>query len=300
MATKVTTTTTSVVVLSCLRNGLNPTARSVHGVLSIVCRMDETPFVLVADDGPVRRLTLHNPRNKNAIPRHGWQEIIRAVEGFSSSGQRVLVIEGSDDNFCSGAELRSEDLIGLDSPAGGRDRMQEPVRLALALHRLPKPTIAAVDGVAAGAGMNLAIGCDVVVATSRSQFSEASVKRGLTLALGGTWLLPRLVGMAQARDLALTGRIVGGKEAVEIGLASRLVEPEYLDEVVMELAGELAAGAPLAQRLIKTALSRSTEMSFEQTLAFERQSQAALLASDDVAEGIDAFGEGRPPEFGGR
>lgn len=177
--------------------------------------------------------------------------------------------------------------------------MEVPGRAVLALHRLPKPTIAAVDGVAAGAGMNLAIGCDVVVATSGARFSEVFVKRGLALDAGGDWLLPRLVGLARAKDLALTGRVVGGTEAVDIGLAARLVEPDQLEEIVHELANELAAGAPLAQRFIKTGLSRSFDMSFEQVLAYEQQSQAALLASEDVREGVRAFLEGRTPDFSG-
>ncbi len=147
--------------------------------------------------------------------------------------------------------------------------------------------------------MNLAIGCDIVVATTRARFSEVFVRRGLNLDLGGVWLLPRLVGMARAKDLALSGRIVSGAEAAEIGLASRVVEPDRLDATVGELARELADGAPLAQRFIKMGLSRSFDLTFEQALAYEQQSQAALLASDDAREGIVAFLEDRRPEFGG-
>lgn len=259
--------------------------------------MDE--FVLVEDHGPARWLTFHNPGRKNAIPRDGWQQIVEAIEAFAGSDQRVLVLRGSGGDFSSGAELRPEELEHLDSPAEGRRRMENPVRATLALHRLPKPTIAAVDGVAAGAGMNLAIGCDIVIATTRARFSEVFVKRGLALDAAGSWLLPRLVGLARAKDLALTGRVIRGAEAVEIGLVARLVELDQFDDVVRALANELAAGAPLAQRFIKTGLSRSFDMSFEQALAFEQQSQAALLASDDAHEGVGAFLEGRTPEFGG-
>ena len=117
--------------------------------------------------------------------------------------------------------------------------------------------------------MNLALGCDIVVATPRARFAEIFVKRGLTLDFGGTWLLPRLVGMARARELALTGRVVEADEALELGLVSRIVDPEALEEAVAELAAELAEGAPLAQRLLKTGLSRSLEMTFEQSIAYE-------------------------------
>jgi 2-(1,2-epoxy-1,2-dihydrophenyl)acetyl-CoA isomerase len=178
--------------------------------------------------------------------------------------------------------------------------MRLPNRAALALHRSPKPTIAAVDGVAVGAGMNLAIGCDIVVATTRARFSEIFVKRGLTIDFGGSWLLPRLVGLAKARELALTGRMVHAGEAEAIGLVTRVVEPGDLEPTVTEMAEELAAGAPLAQRFVKTALDRSSSMSFEQALAFEEQAQALLLGSEDVIEGAEAFFEDRPPDFQGR
>lgn len=261
--------------------------------------MDDTRFVQVEDRDSIRWMRFHNPQHKNAIPRHGWEEIGEAITSFALSKQRVLVIGGSGFDFCSGADLRAEDIERLDSPAEARRLMHAPGRAALALHRLPKPTIAAVDGAAVGAGMNLAIGCDIVVATTRARFSEVFVRRGLNLDLGGVWLLPRLVGMARAKDLALSGRIVSGAEAAEIGLASRVVEPDRLDATVGELARELADGAPLAQRFIKMGLSRSFDLTFEQALAYEQQSQAALLASDDAREGIVAFLEDRRPEFGG-
>jgi 2-(1,2-epoxy-1,2-dihydrophenyl)acetyl-CoA isomerase len=171
---------------------------------------------------------------------------------------------------------------------------------ALALHRLSKPTIAAVDGVAVGAGMNLAIGCDIVIATQRARFSEIFVKRGLTVDFGGTWLLPRLVGLARARELALTGRLFGADEALKIGLVIAVVAAEALDETVSEMAETLSAGAPLAQSIIKRALDRSSSMTFEQALSFEEQAQAVLLGSEDLVEGAAAFVAKREPEFKGR
>ena len=268
-------------------------------LLGNVWTMNRTQFVLTEDRGPLRRLILNNPDNRNAIPQNGWEEIVTALQAFSESEQRVLVIQGSGADFCSGAELRAEELDGLDSPTEGRRRMQGPGRVALSLHRLTKPTVAAVDGSAVGAGMNLAIGCDIVVATTRARFSEGFVRRGLTLDMGGTWLLPRIVGMARARDLSLSGRTIEAREACEMGLVGRVVEPEQLAPTVEELGGELASGAPLAQRFIKTGLSRSLDMTFEQALAYEQQAQAALLMSDDAAEGVNAFLDGRPPEFSG-
>lgn len=151
-----------------------------------------------------------------------------------------------------------------------------------------------------GAGMNLAIGCDIVIATDRARFAEVFVKRGLTVDFGGTWLLPRLIGMARARELALTGRVIDAAEALDIGLVTAVVAPGELAAAVDAMAARLAAGAPLAQRFIKTGLSRSLDMTFEQAIAYENQAQAALLASEDFREGITAFLDKQDPSFGGR
>lgn len=256
-------------------------------------------FVRAEDRGRVRWLTLSNPGRMNAVPPSGWDVLADAFDSFSESDQRVLVISGDGDNFCSGADMH-KDLSDVPSAADNTARMRRTNRAALALHRLPKPTVAAVDGVAVGAGMNLALGCDIVVATERARFSEIFAKRGLTVDFGGTWLLPRLVGLARARELALTGRIVGAEEALEIGLISKVVPVDDLVEEVTSLAELLADGAPLAQSVIKRALDRSSSMSFEQALSFEEQAQAVLLTSDDLAEGAAAFVEKRPPNFKGR
>lgn len=259
----------------------------------------DTPFVSVFERGTIRYLTLSNPARKNAVPIAGWDELAAVFEDFASSAQRVLVIRGAGEDFCSGADLNIDAMEEMRSPAVNRRFMLGPGNAAAALHSLPKPTIAAVDGVAVGAGMNLAIGCDVVIATDRVRFSEVFVKRGLTMDFGGTWLLPRLVGMARARELALTGRVVAAAEALEIGLVTTVVAPGELADAVDAAAAGLASGAPLAQRFTKTGLSRSLDMTFEQAIAYEDQAQAALLGSDDVREGVAAFLEKRDPSFRG-
>jgi enoyl-CoA hydratase/carnithine racemase len=254
-------------------------------------------YVATDDRGPVRWLTLSAPERKNAVPTSGWAEIADAAAAFEDSEARVLVITGAGEDFCAGADLGDEPSR---SAAENAPRMRLSTRAALALHRLAKPTVAAVDGVAVGAGMNLAIGCDIVVATTRARFSEIFVKRGLTVDFGGSWLLPRLVGMARAKELALTGRIVDAEEALAIGLVGRMVEPADLGRTTTQIAEELAAGAPLAQRMVKLALDRAPTMTFEQAIALEEQAQALLLGSEDRIEGVEAFFEKRPPDFRGR
>ncbi len=255
----------------------------------------------VEDHGPVRVMTITNPGRKNAIPGAGWPQLEQALHEFAGSDARCLVIRGAGDDFCSGADLAVGDVTGgTGSAAATYETMTVVGRAATALRRLPKPTVAAVDGVAVGAGMNLALGCDVVLTTARARFAEIFVKRGLTVDFGGTWLLPRLIGLAKAKELALTGRELSGEEAVAWGLASRTVPwGKLLDEAVA-LGAELARGAPLAQRFIKAGLDRSLDMSFEQALAYEDQAQAVCLMSADVAEGVRAFLQKRDPEFSGR
>jgi enoyl-CoA hydratase/carnithine racemase len=254
-------------------------------------------YVVTEDRGAVRWLTLTAPERKNAVPTTGWVELANAATDFESSIGRVLVITGAGEDFCAGADLGDEPST---SAADNAARMLRSTSAAMALHRLSKPTVAAVDGVAVGAGMNLAIGCDIVVATTRARFSEIFVRRGLTVDFGGTWLLPRLVGLARAKELALTGRIVEADEALAMGLVGRVVEPRELVPVATTIADELAAGAPLAQRMVKLGLDRASTMTYEQAIALEGESQALLLGSEDRVEGVQAFFERRPPEFLGR
>lgn len=253
----------------------------------------------VSDDGAVRWLVIDNPDRRNAIDTKGWDDLAEHLRDFEASDARALVVTGAGDDFCSGADLGGN-LVTDDGIVGRYAQMSRVGAAARALHTLTKPSIAAVDGVAVGAGLNLALGCDIVIATDRVRLSEIFVKRGLTVDFGGTWLLPRLVGLAVAKDLALTGRMVEAEEALRLGLVSRVVASDDLASVAGEVAAELAAGAPLAQRFIKTGFDRSHEMSFDEALAYEDQAQAILLMSEDVVEGVTAFAQKRPPEFRGR
>jgi len=252
------------------------------------------------DDGPVRWLTIDNPQRRNAIPTEGWERLAEELFDFEESDQRALVITGAGEDFCSGADLAGDIGATAMTAPGRYDGMIRVGAAARALHATTKPTLAAVDGVAVGAGMNLALGCDVVVASDRARFSEIFAKRGLTLDFGGTWLLPRLVGLARAKELALTGRIVGANEALEYGMIAEIVPAADLHSRAAELAGVLAGGAPLAQRFIKAGLDRSFGMSFSDALGYEEHAQSILLMSEDVIEGVASFLQKRDPDFKGR
>ncbi|MDH5372006.1 MAG: enoyl-CoA hydratase-related protein [Acidimicrobiia bacterium] len=257
-------------------------------------------FIEISDRGRVRWLTLNRPERKNAIPPDGWAALLAEFAAFEASTQRVLVITGAGGEFCSGADL-GRDMVVTDSSTSGRVRSMKQVgAAALALHRLTKPTIALVDGIAAGAGMNLALGCDIVLASDRARFTEIFVQRGLVPDFGGTWLLPRLVGLQRAKELVLSGRIVDAAEAKKIGLAIDVIDANDLLEAGRELAESLASAAPIPQMFGKRMLVRSFELSFEEALEQESQAQVICFETDDVGEGVASFLEKRPPEFMGR
>jgi enoyl-CoA hydratase/carnithine racemase len=255
-------------------------------------------WITTEDRGRVRWLTLSNPERKNAVPVDGWAELTAELAAFESSEARILVIRGDGDDFCAGADLDPGRLEG--TLISRHRRMKTVAEAALALHRCTKPSIAAVDGVAVGAGMNLALGCDVVVATSRARFSEIFVRRGLTVDFGGTWLLPRIVGLQRAKELALSGRMVEADEAFRLGLCVEVVEPDDLESAADALAESFLAGAPLGQMFAKQGIDSAWEASFADALSWEGQSQAICFSTEDVSEGVTAFLEKRPPQFRGR
>ena len=244
-------------------------------------------------------LTLNRPKVKNAIGGSMWEELRRIFhEVGHSAGDRVLVVTGAGGDFCSGA-----DLSGVRSETEQRhplDSMHPVNAAAIALHDVPKPTIAKVNGDAVGAGMNLALGCDLIVAGESARFSEIFVRRALSVDFGGTWLLPRLVGLHKAKELAFFGDILSAREAAELGLVNRVVPDEELDDFVADWAGRLAEGPPLALQLTKRMLSNSASLSLSEALAGEAAAQTVNLESKDTREGVLAFLEKRAPVFRGR
>jgi 2-(1,2-epoxy-1,2-dihydrophenyl)acetyl-CoA isomerase len=242
-------------------------------------------------------LTLNRPEKKNAINQTMFDELLQVFrEVNDSTADRVLVVTGAGDAFCSGADLGER----------GKDTRHPTARLhwvadiALALHRIPKPVIAKVNGVAAGAGMNLALGCDLIVASDTARFTEIFAKRGLSIDFGGSWLLPRLIGLHRAKELAFFADIVSAKEAAEMGLVNRVVPGAQLDAFVADWADRLAAGAPIALAMTKRLLTNSFASSMDEALEAEGMAQSVNFYSEDTAEAIRAFLEKREPKFKGR
>jgi len=278
--------------------------------ISIVRKMaTDTRETLIVDrkDGIVT-VTMNRPHRKNAASATMWAELLQVFrEVDDSSTDRVLVLTGADGDFCSGA-----DVGGMDERANsGSDVSDEPPKhqlasmrnitdICLTLNRLRQPTIAKVRGVAVGAGLNMALSCDLVVGDDTSRYSEIFARRGLSLDFGGSFLLPRRVGLHKAKELALFAEVIDAKEAEAIGLVNRIVPSSELDAFVDDWAARLAAGPPIALAMTKRLLNNSMNVTLEEALDDEGLSQTVNFSTADTAEAMRAFVEKRDPKFTGR
>jgi enoyl-CoA hydratase/carnithine racemase len=252
--------------------------------------------VLLSDDcDGVRTLTLNRPHRKNAINPELW---IALRDELNAAGRdrsvRALVITGSGGSFCSGADILVPDDVHP------KFKLQRLTDVAPALHELQIPTVAKVTGVAVGAGWNLALGCDLVVATPESTFSQIFSKRGLSIDLGGSWLLPKLVGLQQAKRLTLLAETINAAEAHALNLVTWVVSAGEIDAFVNDLTGRLAAGPPIALAQTKALLNEGADRTLRDALANEARAQVVNFATADAAAAYAAFAQRREPSFTGR
>ena len=275
---------------------------------SIVYEMET---LQVFRENSVVTVTINQPKKKNAINAAMWDglsEIFREIA--SRADDRVVIVTGAGEDFCSGADLsgRGGNAAG-DAGSGDAGAQNQVHHLAamrrvndacIALQRLPQPTIAKVRGVAVGAGCNLALGCDLVVASETARFSEIFARRGLSLDFGGSWLLPRRIGMHRAKELALLAEIVSAGDALEMGLVNRVLPDGEVDAFVEDWARKLAAGPPIALAQSKRLLNNSLNVTLEEALDDEAAAQTINFATSDTAEAMRAFIEKREPKFIGR
>jgi 2-(1,2-epoxy-1,2-dihydrophenyl)acetyl-CoA isomerase len=261
---------------------------------------DERTVLFDVADG-VATITLNRPDKLNSFTRAMHAELrvaLSTVEG--DAGVRAVVLAGAGRGFCAGqdlADLSFEPGRSTDLGALIHENFNPLVRR---LQRLPKPVVAKVGGIAAGAGANLALACDLVVAGRSASFLQAFVNIGLVPDSGGTWLLPRAVGRARALSLAMLGEKLPASQAEQWGLIHRCVDDERLDEEVAVLARRLAAMPTRALGAVKRAIDHAAHASLDAQLDLERDLQSELGASHDYGEGVAAFLARRPPRFEGR
>jgi 2-(1,2-epoxy-1,2-dihydrophenyl)acetyl-CoA isomerase len=258
---------------------------------------DETSILLRVEAG-VAWVTLNRPDKLNSFTQTMHEELRGVLGRIGDAGARVLVLTGAGRGFCAGQDLgQRQGTVKVDLGESLEKNYSPLVRL---LRALPMPVIAAVNGVAAGAGASLALACDIVIAARSARFVLPFLHLGLVPDAGGTWSLPRHVGLPRALGMCLLGEPVPAEQAENWGLIWRCVEDESFDGVVNQTARKLARGPTLALAKTKEALYGSCHRTFEQQLGVERDFQRELGFSSDYAEGVAAFKERREPDFRGR
>lgn len=260
-----------------------------------------TETILVARTGDVTTITLNRPERLNAFNVEMLGRLRAAIAHAAEDGTRCLVITGAGKGFCAGQDLSDRVRKPGDPPPDlgeSLDARYNP--LIRAIKALPMPVVAAVNGVAAGAGANLALACDIVVAARSASFAQSFCKVGLIPDSGGTWTLPRLVGNARAAALMMLGDKVTAEQAETWGMIWRCEDDERLMPAVLEMAARLAAAPTRGLALLKKALGRSGANTLDAQLDLERDLQAEAGRTDDYREGVAAFMEKRPARFEGR
>lgn len=264
-----------------------------------------TEPILAARDGHILTVTLNLPDKRNPISDSAVIDALEAVLRAADSdiGVRAVILTGAGSAFSSGGDLKAmKQGIGLRTglPAQTRRNYREGIqRLPMLFHTLEVPVVAAVNGPAIGAGLDLACMCDVRIAADTAVFAESFVKVGIVPGDGGAWLLPRIIGFSKASELALTGETIDAKEALRIGLVSGVVPGAELMNVARQVADKIAANPPHAVRMTKRLLREGQTATLPAILELSAAMQSLAHATRDNDEAIDAFLEKRPPRFTG-
>ncbi len=257
-----------------------------------------TDTILTASAGGVRTITLNRPDALNAFTVEMKEGLLAALKDAARNKDvRVVILTGAGRAFSAGQDLKER--AGPDVNDLGTELRTHYNPIILAMRRLEKPVIGAINGVAAGAGISIAIACDILIASDKASFMEAFGRVGLVPDTGSSWFLPRLVGSARAAEMIFTADSVDAATAERIGLINRVVPADKLMDEANALAARLAQAAPIAMALAKRAINRALTSNLEDALEFEAQLQSIAGRSADHKEGVAAFVEKRPARFKG-
>jgi 2-(1,2-epoxy-1,2-dihydrophenyl)acetyl-CoA isomerase len=252
--------------------------------------------LLLEKNGAVATLTLNRPEARNALDMTMRRELLGALDEIEADPTtRVLVLTGAGGHFSAGGDVKTMGQSG--KAEDGRARVVALNRLVLRLVDFPRPVIGMVDGFAVGAGCNLALCCDLIVASDRAKFGEVFARIGLVPDGGGSWLLPRLVGLPRAKELIFTADIIDAAEAARIGIVNRVVPAAELAATTMTLAERIAQGPPTVLAMAKHMVNQAATSDLARALDLEAFSQAIAISGDAHAEGLRAFFEKRKPNF---
>jgi len=265
---------------------------------------DYSDLLYEVADG-IATITLNRPERLNAITIPMLASLSGALRDADLDRQvRVIVLTGAGRGFCAGLDIK--DLVagtGIGADGGGglaTARFDLAGSPPVVLHTTDKPVLCALNGSAAGYGMDLALGCDIRIASSEAKLAAVFTKRGILPESGGSWLLPRLIGWAKAAEVAFRGMTLSAQEALELGLVNHVVEPERLMPFTREIAAEIAANAPLAIQATKRMMRLGLEETFEANVHHVFLQLLPLFQTEDFREGMRSFLEKRPPRFEGR
>ncbi len=256
-------------------------------------------FVIYEKSAAIATLTLNRPEALNAFNKEVVNEVLAALEDAKNDeAVRVVVLTGNGEKaFSAGADIKA--MKGMDA-SGARQLSQMGEKLCTALENFDKPVIAAINGLALGGGLEVAMSCDFRIASETARVGQTEINIGLIPGWGGTQRLTRLIGPTKAKELVLTGKIVDAKTAEQLGIMNMVVAPDKFKETVRQFATELATRAPIALRIAKELITKGAETSLDVAINMEREGFSVVGSTQDLQEGVAAFSEKRKPVFRGK
>jgi enoyl-CoA hydratase len=263
------------------------------------CSKMEFKYIIYEKNQGIATITLNRPEALNAFSKEVIEEILQALEDVKSDENiRVILLTGAGEKaFSAGADIKA--MKGMNA-LKARELSLMGEKLCNALENLEKPVIAAINGYALGGGLEVAMACDIRIASENARMGQTEINIGLIPGWGGTQRLPRLIGKTKAKELIFTGKIIDAKTAEQLGIVNMVVPSDKFKETVQQFALELASKAPVALKVAKALINKGSEISLDAAIALEREGFGVVASTEDLQEGVSAFIEKRKPMFKGK